>query len=36
LSAAFTNPRLALDVERIEYVSKVGRCGPFLMALTVE
>jgi len=32
----FTNPRPALDVERIEYVSKVGRCGPFLVALSVE
>ena len=32
----FTNPRPALDVERIDYVSKVGRCGPFLVAVTVE
>ena len=32
----FANPRPALEVERIEYVSKVGRCGPFLVAVTVE
>lgn len=32
----FTNPRPALEVEGIEYVSKVGRCGPFLVALSVE
>jgi WD40 repeat protein len=32
----FTNPRPELEVERIEYVSKVGRCGPFLVAVTVE
>ena len=32
----FTNPRPALEVERIEYVSKMGHCGPFLVAVTVE
>jgi hypothetical protein len=32
----FPNPRPTLGVERIEYVSQVGRCGPFLVAVTVE
>jgi hypothetical protein len=34
--ATFTNPRPVLAVERIDYLSQVGRCGPFLVALTVE
>jgi hypothetical protein len=32
----FANPKPALEVERIEFVSKVTRCGPLLVALTVE
>jgi hypothetical protein len=34
--ATFRNPRPALPVDRIEYVSKVTRSAPFLVALTVE
>ena len=32
----FVNPNPALEVVRIDYVSKVTRCGPLLVALTVE
>jgi WD40 repeat protein len=32
----FTNPRPEREVVRIDYVSKVTRCGPFLVALTAE
>ncbi len=32
----FTNPKPGLEVVRIDYVSKVTRCGPLLIALTVE
>jgi WD40 repeat protein len=33
---AFANPKPTLEVVRIEFVSKVTRCGPLLVALTVE
>jgi hypothetical protein len=32
----FVNPNPALEVVRIDYVSKVTRCGPLLVALTIE
>ncbi len=32
----FVNPKPELEVVRIDYVSKVTRCGPLLVALTVE
>ena len=33
---AFLNPKPELNVVSVEYVSKLTRCGPFLVALTVE
>ena len=32
----FVNPKPELEVVRIDYVSKVTRCGPLLVALTAE
>ena len=32
----FINPKPALEVVEMDYVSKVTRCGPLLVALTVE
>jgi WD40 repeat protein/predicted Ser/Thr protein kinase len=32
----FLNPKPELNVVSVEYVSKLTRCGPFLVALTVE
>jgi hypothetical protein len=32
----FANPKPTLEVVRIEYVSQLTRCGPLLVALTVE
>jgi WD40 repeat protein/predicted Ser/Thr protein kinase len=34
--ATFVNPNPDLEVLAIDYVSRVTRCGPFLIALTVE
>jgi WD40 repeat protein/tRNA A-37 threonylcarbamoyl transferase component Bud32 len=34
--AMFLNPKPELEVASIEFVSKVTRCGPFLLAVTVE
>jgi WD40 repeat protein len=34
--ATFPNPKSELGVVSIEFVSRVTRCGPFLVALTVE
>ncbi len=34
--AAFANPKPGLEVVQIDYVSKLTRCGPLLVALTVE
>jgi len=34
--ATFLNPKPELEVVSLDYVSKVTRCGPFLLALTVE
>ncbi len=34
--ATFVNPKPNLEVIGIDYVSKMTRCGPFLVAMTVE
>jgi WD40 repeat protein/tRNA A-37 threonylcarbamoyl transferase component Bud32 len=34
--ATFLNPKPELEVTRIVYISKVTRCGPFLLALTLD
>jgi hypothetical protein len=34
--ATFLNPRPEVEVVSLDYVSKVTRCSPFLLALTVE
>ncbi len=34
--ATFPNPKPELEVASIDYVSKLSRCSPFLVALTIE
>ena len=34
--AAFANPMPTVEVERVEFTSKLTKCGPFLLALTLE
>jgi hypothetical protein len=34
--STFTNPKPELEILKVEYVSKLTRSGPFLVALTVE